>query len=353
MALLMLVHNVPGAAQEHTPTPLYDGLDDAQARESAALLAQAQALLAQHRKLTVGDFGTTCARLHTDPTKAARQNGPDPIAVLALAVLEARVPLDSALSRLAALDQRGADPEVMHLRANALAAWQEPADLQHCRAQLRSAEAAAQLRRLRTAFPTYRAADAESLLAIMHTRLGEFERAAASYRRAIALNLESADASTLSANLGEVTMLAGDLEGALVAYQRALDLASNSRDRALALWGKAVVLERLGEHDGAVRDAGKAMALEGGEMRVLRAAGVFFQPDFEIHQYEALGHEARALAIPGFAPIALQEAEESLQAYLRGAEHSAEAAFVPTARRSLKSIQERLSASLADAITLP
>lgn len=352
IALLASAFSVPCTAQEHAPSAFYADLGEKQASDSRALIMQAKALIGRHDKLAVGDFSTTCARLREEPANSTVRVGADPIAALALAVLEARAPLDSALARLDQVADRGAGPEAMFLRASALASWQEPADLTHCRAHLRSAEAAAQLEELRAMYPTYRAADAESLLAVMRTRAGEFEQAAAAYRRAIALNLEAADTSTLTANLGEVTMLTGDLEEALVAYQRALRLALNSRDRALALWGKAVVLERLGEHQDAVRDAGKAMALEGGEMRVLRAAGVFFQPEFEIHQYEALGHEARALAIPGFAPIALQEAEESLQAYLRGAAES-ESAFSPTARRSLKNIQERLAASLADAITLP
>lgn len=176
--------------------------------------------------------------------------------------------------------------------------------------------------RLRRLDPEMQAARVAFELGILHTRLAEFDRAAEEYRRALARRLDEPSPGSLYVqaqddrvladvyddpseegtryNLAEVVAAGGDLEEAAREYRRAVDLsraASNPgalATQALALWGLAVTLDRLGEHANAIERAAESMRVTDGSMEILRHETVFFVPPYEVHWAEALGYLARA-----------------------------------------------------------
>lgn len=228
----------------------------------------------------------------------------------------------------------GDDPELAYYTAAALTAWERPArtgGTEH-----RTDEAIAAWQRLRATAPFMMPSRVAAELALLHMRRQEFDIARAEYERALeaavppAVRLmgrfylpadsERALASlygttslaTLHANLGEVSMLAGDVTAAVESYESALRHADAPVARTLALWGLALASDRSGDHEAALRHAARALREDPipsddprfrdlherhGRFSVLHLGGVFFEPAYEIHAYEALGHEAAAAGV--------------------------------------------------------
>jgi len=230
--------------------------------------------------------------------------------------------LEGAIERLRLARRYAPDnPEVLFHLGRILAMYERPA--REGPPVRMDREAIATFAALRTLDPDFEAESVAFELGILHTRVGEFDRAAEEYERALLASLDSSAASVTHANLAEVRMMAGDLEAAVRHYERAIHLAEHSpfgdpaRSLALAYFGRAVALDRLGEHDGALKSAQRALSIYGGSMDVLRSPGVFFDPPAEIHYYEALGHMALARAAdPSEQPRHLRRARTSWRQYL-------------------------------------
>jgi tetratricopeptide (TPR) repeat protein len=187
------------------------------------------------------------------------------------------------------------EPQVLFELARATASYERPRPAGG--AERRVEEAIELYRELRALDEAYRPADVAFDLGVLHTRQHDFERAAEEYRTAIryALLPHSLDAVISHGNLAEVTMMAGETEEAVRLFERTIALSERSgASTVLALWGLAVAQDRLGEHTAAIETAQAAISAGGGEMAVLRGETVFFEPPYELHYYEALGHGAEA-----------------------------------------------------------
>ncbi len=200
-----------------------------------------------------------------------------------------RVALENALARFErAVELAPNHREARLLYGKALASWEEPSSGERAP---RTAEAIVQLEALRALDPLYEAEEVAFQLGILYTRQGAFGRARTEYERALALRTSDDDADTELGNLAEVTMMDGDLVTALALYQRAVAQGEGG-GRLLALWGTAVVLDRLGEHGEALAWARRASREDRAPLQALHQGGVFFVPAYERDYYEALGYLA-------------------------------------------------------------
>jgi tetratricopeptide (TPR) repeat protein len=211
----------------------------------------------------------------------------------------------------------------------------------------RDDEALVVLNNLISMHPAFMAETVAFDRALLLTRLRRFAEAALAYQSAIALGLDAGATPIILANMAEVTMLAGDLETAVKHYEHALREARGGRDGLLALWGLAVALDRLGEHDSALRHITKATTAEGGSMHVLRSDGVFFEPDYERLYYEALGHEVMAHEDPANRVRELDQAASGLVAFI--AASGVRGAFTQVAQLRLVHIEALRQAARRDA----
>src|SRR5690606_32432036 len=185
-------------------------------------------------------------------------------------------------------------------------------------------------------------------LAILHTRLGDYERAAEEYRRARSALLDPRLGGTIVANLAEITMLAGDLERAAAYFEEAIELserlAGNDLSLVLSLVGGAVASDRQGDGARALELMKRARTIEGGKVRATRSSGVFYEPREEIHYYDAIDALAWADEASGDeATRALRAAETSLARFLELGE--ATSRFAARARERLADVRLRLEAS--------
>lgn len=319
----------PPNGYRRVASPLWRSLTRPHARRVQQLLRQARHHVELALRAAPGDWLTMCqrtmarARLSDEPR--AHQDRMRALSRLAAVAMQRRAHLDNALRRLdAARALQPDDPEVLLATSAALALWEQPGPLWQCQAKRRDRDAIAVLQRLARVDPTHLSGEVAFQLGILHTRTGDFATAAADYARAAALALDRDAVPMMETNLAEVTMLDGDLLTALTHYERAAEASRGGRDYLLALWGEAVALDRLGEHEAAVQTARRGVQGEGGGMRVLRSDGVFFQPTHEIHYYEALGHEALAALKPAQAGAAWAAAAASWRAYLAEARRGSE-----------------------------
>lgn len=219
--------------------------------------------------------------------------------------------LERALRRLELAEQHAPeDPEVLYWLA------ETTARLADSRGELADV-ALARFQRLRQVDPSFESEKVAFEVGILHTRARRYAEAQAEYEAALEFQLtsRSGEAPTIYSNLAEVTMLAGDLERAIQYYELSHRGADDPLQFALALWGSAVCLDRLGEHAEALDRARTALASEAG-LGALRDPGVFFEPPFEIHWYEALAHEASAGLEPTRADRHLAAARESWRHFL-------------------------------------
>jgi tetratricopeptide (TPR) repeat protein len=208
--------------------------------------------------------------------------------------------LEGAIERLALAHRLApTDPMMVYLHAEAVSMWEQPG--QHAGARMDD-EALELFLELRALDPNFNPSNVAANIADIHTRAHRFAEAAAEYRRAIGFAI-APDPLPWS-NLGEVTMLAGDLEAAVRYYERAMAIAEEIRRgaalplselaAALPLFGLSVALDRLGEHQRALEVAEDATDATSEGMAILRSNGVYFEPAYEIHYYEGLAHRAQA-----------------------------------------------------------
>lgn len=288
----------PGRPLEAT-APLWREVRRPGSIRAAALVRQALDRLADADRAALLDRRSAFSVAYLEAARArldrATELAPDdPVAAFLLAAVTRRL-----------ADERGSAP----LRADALRGFL----------------------RVRAIDPTYEASSVAAALAALHTRAHRFADARDEHRRALDAALFPETRWTETANLAESAMLAGDLPAAVALYRRALALAERYGADAtlgprrvwvgvLSLWGLAVALDRLGEHDAALERAGEALSLgpDLAALEVLRTDSVFFEPAEEIYWYEALGWEAvaRAAATPAEAAEAREQARRRWRRYL-------------------------------------
>lgn len=250
--------------------------------------------------------------------------------------------IENAIARLREAEARSPeDAEILFTLAIALRDWERPGPLWSCRGDRRDAEAITVLERLHVLHPSFRPATVAFELAILHTRLLHFDVAARYYADGAPLELDRRQLGVVYGNWAEVTMLAGDVITAVRLYERAIDASTEGRSYLLPLWGMAVALDRLGEQESALEHATRALHADSGGMSVLRSDGVFFEPESEIHYYEALGLEAQA-ALPGRDPLAtLERAAEAWRTFLASGGDTTQWAL--SARDNLARIEAELA----------
>lgn len=337
---------------ERVTAPFWRAVRDPGSARSQALLRQASVRIKRAARLLPVSWETVCRRIVTIPLSADNQQ----VRAGRLRALEELLPqarnkqehLDEAVRLLQeAAEAAPDDPEVLHALARAQATWEWPAGTARsdssspCAVARKDEQAIETLERLRRLNPMYRASQVAFELGILQTRRRRYRQASEEYRKAIALCLDREDTAVMYANLGEVTMLAGDPEKAVAYYRQALDASGGGSGQLLALWGLAVSLDRLGEHETALRNAGRALDAQGGSMQILRSDGVFFEPEHEVHYYEALGHEALSRRTDAIRENALSASARSWRLFLKGA--GAESRWSSTAAANLKRVESELA----------
>jgi tetratricopeptide (TPR) repeat protein len=226
-----------------------------------------------------------------------------------------RAHVESALVRLHLAHVRAPqDPEALYILTMARVMWRSSGDGASALTN-DDEETMALLEKLRALDPEYQAARVAFELGILYTRGHDFQRAAAEYERCLhrillptenPLPFRTAEelladrlfgpiaAPTVHYNMGDVTMALGDLEAAIAHYRHAVEEGRRNgqefRTVLLASWGLAAALDRFGEHAAALEHAREAVRLDEEPMAVLHLSSVFFEPTYEIHYYEALGH---------------------------------------------------------------
>lgn len=323
LGLLIAAEAVCGQAPDHISAPFWRELSDAGKTRADQLVSQALIHVGLATRTQKDDWLTICRRTVAMPMATdnprARSGRMRALRDYLRKALERRGHLDNAIARLqSARALRPSDPDVLFTLTHVLSMWEQPGPLWGCDAKRRDTEAIEMLEHLRRVDPQYLSSEVAFELGVIHTRARNFRLAAIAYARAAALSLDHDNVAVTRTNLAEVTMLSGDLDGALLQYERAIELADGGKEFLLSVWGLAVALDRLGEHEAAVEHARRAVSAEGGRMRVLRSYGVFFEPPHEIHYYEALGHEAMALIDEDRQDAERAAAVESWRAYLAG-----------------------------------
>jgi tetratricopeptide (TPR) repeat protein len=330
---------------DRVSAPLWREVGHPGQRRARDLLRQALLQEREASRQLPSDWPSLCRRAMSpgfgDDSLAAIRGRTRALRELARQAVVRRARLDSAIVRLQlAAKLAPGDAEILYALARVLIKWEEPGPLWRCSARRRDDEAIAVLEELRRRQPQYAQSAVAFDLAVVLTRASRFADAAQVYSEAIALALDPAESAVMRSNLAEVTMLSGDVESAIVHYERALRAAGGGRDYLLPLWGMAVALDRLGEHDAALEHAGKAVHAEGGRMAVLRSDGVFFEPDHEIHYYEALGHEALAARPDADVARELAAAAASWRTFAAAAGDAG--AFAAAARANLERAEREL-----------
>ena len=274
------------------------------------------------------------------------------------------------------------DPELAYYTAYALTRWERPA--RDGGTEYRADEAIVEWQRVRALDPEFFPDRVAYELAMLHMRRQEFERARAEYEaalrtalpptvqledrfylpatseRALAFLFSGLDRANVHGNLAEVTMLTGDLRSAITHYEAAIEQTEDPFTRSLAEWGLALTLDRSGDSDAALEVAARALrgdpvppddprfaALHRahGAMSVLHLDFVFFEPVYELHAYEALGHEATARMDGGVNRPALERALRSWRLFL--AEGGTSSRFAGGARRHLERLEAELGVEAA------
>lgn len=269
------------------------------------------------------------------------------------------------------------DPELAYYTAVALTRYERPAA--DGSTEQRIEEAVEAWHRLRALDPSFFADRVAYELAMLHMRRHEFPQALAEYEAALRSSmpptLELLDRYFLAApterrlaalfapldpgnvrgNLAEAAMLTGDVAGALEHYRAAMDGASDPVTRSLAQWGSALALARGGAHEEALRTATRALrddpvravpdwtqvSRDHGAFAVLHLEFVFFEPAYELHAYEALGHEALARLETGGNELEhLRRAVRSWRFFF--AEGGFASRHAPSARAALERLERGL-----------
>lgn len=132
------------------------------------------------------------------------------------------------------------------------------------------------------------AAEAAFALGVSLTRLGRFEDAARAYRRFLDDAVWPQRRAIALTNLAETIMAADRLDEARAVFEAAV---AADPTYTLAYFGLAVVLDRIGEQGQALAEMLHGLSIGMGIEELLSDA-VFYVPDWEIHYYRALAHEA-------------------------------------------------------------
>lgn len=153
------------------------------------------------------------------------------------------------------------------------------------------------------------------------------------YTHVLRVETEDMERGTAVLNLAETEMHIGNLKEAVEGYREALRLAGrfpSGNLAALAVWGLAVALDRSGDSIGAEKEARFALEIERSMNRppaappILRSAGVFFAPAYEIDWYEGLtlSAQARVEVNPARAASLWRRAERSWSNFVKLADHN-------------------------------
>jgi tetratricopeptide (TPR) repeat protein len=131
-------------------------------------------------------------------------------------------------------------------------------------------------------------------IAICDAKLHDRQDEANAYTSALAIEDDPGQRALLFGNLAESRMSLGDLESARDAAETSLQL----HDLDLVRYTLGVILDRSGDEWGAIQQVTIAVGGKGLGIAILSQPGVFFEPEYEKHYYEALGwlSAARALA---------------------------------------------------------
>lgn len=277
--------------------------------------------------------------------------------------------------------RRPDDPELAYYTAIALSSFARPAP--DGSIERREDEAEQAWRRVRALDPSFQAGRVAFELGAVHMRRHEFAEALAEYEAALAhavaptvrvmdyfylpVGAERTLASfflpitpdLVHGNLAEAAMLVGRLDDAIEHYRAAVETTDRPETRVLALWGLALATDRDGDHDGALRFARRAiqedpvagsrytdLSRRHGPLAILHLDGVFFEPPYELHAYEALGHEAMARDPAGGVDAEeLRRALVSWRFFL--AEGGNASRYAATARRHAARLEAELAADEA------
>ena len=254
-----------------------------------------------------------------------------------------RALLEAAIHRLElAREITPDDPEILYRLASAKMSWVQP--LPGGGERRLDDEAIEIFNRLRAVDADFMPEEVAFNLGVLHTRAHRFDDAAREYERSIAQELMVDTSYIALGNLAEVTMLAGDVARAAQHYERAVGMARRAGDSSsLPLWGLAVALDRLGEHRAALDRTRDALAASHGTTGDLHRPGVFFEPAYEIHWYEALAAEALA-EMNADSPdrrAYLENAEREWQRFLSHSD--GESRWEDIARRNLEVVRRLLA----------
>jgi tetratricopeptide (TPR) repeat protein len=174
-------------------------------------------------------------------------------------------------------------------------------------------------RALETLPPGSLRADALRRLGVVLAGLAEPRRSRDAYAEALELEISPRERANLYYNRAEASLELDELEVAQADYRRAIELASDPDVFALARYGLAVALERLGDLPAALTefDAAAAVSLPFPAYSApdpLDLPGVFFVPAYERYYIEALRAMAR-LRHADSRPELLVESAVALQAW--------------------------------------
>ncbi len=132
------------------------------------------------------------------------------------------------------------------------------------------------------------AAEAAFELGVALTRIERFEEATEAYRFFLLESPWPVSRSIALTNLAETLMARDLLDEALSNFRAAVAVEPRY---TLAYFGLAVILDRLGEHAAALEAMLHGLSIGRG-IEELSNPSVFYVPDWEIHYYRALAHEA-------------------------------------------------------------
>jgi tetratricopeptide (TPR) repeat protein len=134
------------------------------------------------------------------------------------------------------------------------------------------------------------ATEAFAALALAYARLGRPRDEIGAYEAVLARQTMPEARAAALCNQAEAYMSAGEIEEAVARYEASARL---DFDNPLPHWGLAVALDRGGDHEAALQEAGVALRYDP-DAAELSGPRVFFVPAHERFWYQAIGAMARA-----------------------------------------------------------
>ncbi len=133
-------------------------------------------------------------------------------------------------------------------------------------------------------------------LAIVYARLGDHNKEALAYTRALELEPHAETRAVLLANRAEGFMVLGDILRAVRGYRQSLAATPSAVAFRLSVttrWGLAVALDRSGNLDGAMQRIAEARSYDPTD-RGINGPSWFYVPSYDDRWYQALGHWSHA-----------------------------------------------------------